>query len=174
MIDPAAREQLPLRLRDAGLVADGERDQDAGVGCIAQYPVETVAHVFAQTFDQIAIDRRCQPLRVAFRMHITRGAQFAFQHPRLKIMAVRIARAVRLFQAHGKTPAFASMHVDRRFFVPVVGGEENFTRDVRPCCFHRLDIEHEALPALMRARHLAHHAGQQDVAPLPAGRQAVG
>ena len=176
MIDAGAREHLPVRLRDAGLVADRQRGQDAGIGRIAQRFPEMGAHRFAQSLHQIgrAGGLFRQYLVVALGIHIADGADVALQCPCLEIEVVRIAGAVRLLQAYGELPAFACTQFQRIVAVAVVSGELDVVRYMRTFRLHAFHIESETQAALVQTRHFGHDAGDRDILPLPFVRQRVG
>lgn len=54
MRDSGAVEHLPLRAGNRTLIADGQRDQHAGVRRLGQVRQETFAHPVAQSLDQVA------------------------------------------------------------------------------------------------------------------------
>ena len=116
MRDARATEHRPLRLRDGTLIPDGERSDHARVTGSWQCTRDTHPYPLAGALDMIAgaPRERVHPdvgPRIA---DIAGGTKVSFEQPRLEIESGRIDTAVRPFQPHGQSPAFAGVNDRRR------------------------------------------------------------
>src|SRR3989338_8823678 len=174
VVYPGTGEYLPLRWRDAALVADCQRAQYPCIRRAAERRIELVAYRFAPCFDAVAetagefVDAPVVTLVV----HITCCADIALQRPHFEIEAVRVCRAMRLLEAQREPPAFPCLKLERLCLVVEPGAEVDMLRHAGLRCEGLFHIEVEAQAALVMARQFRNHADHFDVAPLPFRRQA--
>jgi hypothetical protein len=182
-------EQLPAGATDRGLVADGQRREDARSPRLGDGEEEAVAHGLARAFDR----REALVQQLARAAHAARRAQALLEEPQLGVEAVGIERAVRQLQAHGQAPALARAD-GRRHLGPgrivtrrAAPGQPDARRDAGRGCAcigaaiapgarqraRRLDGEREALAFVNELRHLVDDADELDVAPFPLGGERV-
>src|SRR4029078_11903154 len=114
--DARATEHCPLRLRDGTLIPDGERSDHARVTGSWQCTRDTHPYPLSRALDMVAgapRDRVHPDVgpRIA---DIAGGTKVSFEQPRLEIESGRIDTAVRPFQPHGQSPAFAGVNDRRR------------------------------------------------------------
>ncbi len=179
--DAGAVEHAPLRLRHRALLADRERDDDAGVGCVRQRRENPPANAGARPLHVIRcapgedVDPRI-PTAVA---HVAGGPQPALEHPRLDIEAVRIDGTVRTLQPDHEAPALAGGDFGRRVAGTLapplrIPGQRQPFGDDRSRGFDALDGQGEARAARRGLRQIVDDADERDVHTLPCGRQRIG
>jgi hypothetical protein len=187
--DAGVAEQLPAGAADRGLVADGQRREDAGSARLGDREEDAVPHGLART-----LDRREALFQQASRAaHAARRAQALLEQPQLGIEAFGVQHAVRHLQAHGQAPPLARadrrrrVGHDRVFARRAAPAQPDAPRDAGGACVRvpiprapggrqrarRFDDEREALAVLRELRHLVDHADELELPPLPLGRERV-
>ena len=139
MSDPCAIEDDPVRLRDRALVADHERDDDAGVRCAlgersaaCELLDDAVAQARAHALNDVAEGPRevvelagaaseasIAAIDIVARLvdagtHVAGRAQVLFEQPVLVVEAVGVGRAMRSLEANHETPSLARLDARRR------------------------------------------------------------
>ena len=176
VIHAGAREHLPLCLRNTALIADGQCTQYAGIRRAAECGVKLVSHYFTPGFDAVVetVGQCSQAHVIRLVVHITHCAHIVLQRPHFKVGAVRVAAAMRLFEAQRESPAFSSVQRKRSGWLLIVGAEVNVRRHTGLWSENFFHIEAETQTLLAVARQLGDHADHFDVATLPLIRQRNG
>ena len=113
MRHPRRAEDVPVRAFNRVLVAHHQGGDHASEFAVF-HPLENgVAHALAQGLHRVRPGLR-QALRrgvLGARTHVTGGLQALLPQPQLVVKPVRVAAAVRGFEAHRHLPALAGSHL---------------------------------------------------------------
>ena len=185
MSHAGAVEHLPLRTRNRALVADGQRDQHAEIGCIGHRREKAAADHIARPLHHVARlhHKSIETQRLATTHDAAGRPDIALKQPGFVIEAVRIGVSMRAFKPHGKAPALAwtyrLRHIPLTSLIQIIPAaiprQHDVTRNpfsrssahANPCGLHRLDIEGKALPALKALWQGGDDAGNFHVARFP-------
>jgi hypothetical protein len=170
-------ENLPLRTRNGVLIAQGERNDDAGIWRPWQMSANPLAHGFAQIVEPgfqpgLAIGDGDRPGQ-----HPSLGAYAPFQKPGFVVEAARIMAAARPEKAHRQaqtlTAAQDRCHAAGRAEIAIQVQQDTFRR-TGARRIYPLDAGHEARTARRRFDETLDAPEHAQVAALPGGFQGIG
>jgi hypothetical protein len=175
VVHAGAREEIPLRRRNRPLVADGQRDEDAGEG--GGSGEQAIAHPAAKMVDPGAGRPRIESaahdgLAV---VHVARRADALLEEPRLAIEAVRIHRTVRTLQPDRELETLTGHHRrGRGDGIPRVPREQHPARRVAVRGERAIDAEAEAPAVIARFGQALDDAGHAEIAAFVGTGEFVG
>src|SRR5690349_7629303 len=111
MRGPGSQEYLPVVQANLVVVSHHQRLDDAAVGLVCQYSLDTLLDMLSRVFLQITRPpNRCGEFLTAWIAFYTTGsANICTRRPRVEVKSMRISRAVGSLEPHHELPALAGM-----------------------------------------------------------------